>query len=110
VSSRVIEELLKVEVNMKKVIRIIFLVALLSACSSKPYVVSTTIMQEANKRTEVICTHKTAVVPWYAVVAAGVVSFDYGKECYTRTSLLSEPAFVAEKEPEPAKEPEKIGR
>lgn len=86
---------------MKKIIGIIFLCVLFSACTSKPYVVHTTIIQEENKRVELICTHKTAVIPFYVVVAAGFFTHTYGKECYSRTSLLSEPAFVA-----PVEEPQ----
>jgi hypothetical protein len=83
---------------------------LLLACTSHPYVTRTTVNEAINQRVESVCTHKTAVIPWYAVVAAGFFTLRYGHECHDETSPLSEPSKYAEGTPskvDPSKSAEK---
>lgn len=72
---------------------------LLLACTSNPYVTHTTVDKAMNQRVESVCTHKTAFIPWYAVVAAGFFTLRYGHECHEEVSPLSEPSKYAEGAP-----------
>jgi hypothetical protein len=83
---------------------------LLLACTSNPYVTHTTVNETMNQRVESVCTHKTAFIPWYAVVAFGLFTFRYGHECHDEVSSLSEPSKYAEGTPsqdDPSKSAEK---
>lgn len=83
---------------------------LLLACTSNPYVTHTTVNEAIDQRVEKVCTHKTAIIPWYAVVVAGFFTFRYGEECHDEVSPLSEPSKYAEITPskvDPSKSAEK---
>ncbi len=75
---------------MDKVRTIVFVTSLFSvaACASDPYITHTTIDKERNTKTERVCTHKTAYVPWYAVYAAGLFSFKYGEQCENKETKI----------------------
>ena len=79
---------------MKKMAILFLIFLLIASCTSNKYLIKTTEDIANNKRTEIICTHKKAIIPWFAGVAAGVVSFNYGRECEERITALSEPAFI----------------
>ena len=66
---------------MKKIILLVIMVFLTIGCASNPYVIKTTYNQDGS-RIDTICTHKKMFIPWYAVVAAGYVTFNYDEECH----------------------------
>jgi hypothetical protein len=59
----------------------IVLAAALAGCTSAPYVKHTTI-EATGQRTELVCTNKRLVVPWYVGVAGGFFTTRYGEECH----------------------------
>ena len=69
---------------------------LLAACASNPYVIHTSVNESRNERTERVCTHKTMLIPYYAIVVAGFFTFRYGQECHDEASPLSQPSKYAE--------------
>jgi len=69
--------------------RLLSIALLLASCTSDPYVVHTLVDKDKNQRIERICTHKTAVIPWYAVVAGGFFTWKYGQECQLKTTPLN---------------------
>ena len=79
---------------MRRVAIALMILLIIAACTSRPYLKKTTIDEANNKRTEVICTHKKAIIPWYAGIAAGFFAFNYGQECVEKVSALSEPPFT----------------
>lgn len=60
------------------------------SCKSSPYVVHTTIDRDRGVKTDRVCTHKTAYIPWYAVYVAGVFTHKYGEECEEQTTTLEQ--------------------
>ena len=71
----------------------------LAACASNPYVIHTSVNESRNERTERVCTHKTMLIPYYAIVVAGFFTFRYGQECHDEVSPLSEPSKYAKETP-----------
>jgi hypothetical protein len=69
---------------------IFLLIALFLGCMSNPYVVKTTIDRDKGQQIDRVCTHKTAFIPWYAVVAAGVFSFKYGEQCSDEVKKIND--------------------
>ena len=67
------------------------------ACTSDPYVKQTTLNESLNQRTELVCTHKTALIPYYAIVVAGFFTVRYGHECSEEVSPLAEPSKYTKK-------------
>lgn len=83
---------------------------LLVSCTSNPYVTHTTVNEAINERVEKVCTHKSAFIPWYAIVAFGVFTYNYGEECHDEISPLSEASRYAGETPskfDPPKSAEK---
>ena len=68
----------------------------LAACASNPYVIHTSVNESRNERTELVCTHKTMLIPYYAIFVAGFFTFRYGQECHDEVSPLSQPSKYAE--------------
>jgi hypothetical protein len=64
---------------LKRVLILVALLALCGGCTSKPYTIKTTI--ENGVQTDRVCTHKTAIIPWYVGVAGGIFTYKYGQEC-----------------------------
>jgi len=52
-----------------------------------PKYVTRTVVEDG-KRTDTVCQRRVYVIPWYAVVAAGVVTFRGGPECKEETTEL----------------------
>src|SRR2546425_845991 len=65
---------------------------LLAACASNPYVIHTSVNESRNERTERVCTHKTMLIPYYAIVVAGFFTFFFRQESYDEGSSLSLPS------------------
>lgn len=74
----------------------------LASCTSDPYVVRTTLNPHAQQKTERICTHKRAVVPFYAVAVAGWFPVTFGRSCHDETTPITDPSRYAK----PAKKDE----
>ena len=66
----------------------IALFLLLAACTSQPYVIKERIDQQANTKTETICTHKTYIIPWYIGVAAGFFTVKGKPDCVEQITVL----------------------
>src|SRR2546425_7905199 len=64
---------------------------LLAACASNPYVIHTSVNESRNERTERVCTHKTMLIPYYAIVVAGFFTLSYRQGCAYRGQPLSRP-------------------
>lgn len=70
-------------------ILVLIIMFLYVGCTSDPYVVHTLVDKDKNEKVERICTHKTAVIPWYAVVAAGFFTYRYGQECQLKRTQIT---------------------
>jgi hypothetical protein len=70
---------------------IFLLIALFLGCTSSPYLIKTTIDRDKGQQIDRMCTHKTAFIPWYAIVAAGFFTFHYDKECWDEVKGIKEP-------------------
>lgn len=80
---------------MKSKILIAF-VLLVSACTSKPYTVKSTINEGNNQRIDRVCTNKRAIIPWYIGVAAGFFTYKYGEECNDVVKAINDPTAEQE--------------
>ncbi len=72
---------------MKNALWVLFL----AACTSAPYVEKTQVDRLAGKKTETVCTHKRAFIPWVLPGFAGFTTTRYGKTCTERTTTLVSP-------------------
>lgn len=73
----------------------------LAACTSKPYVIHTKEDLSTGQRTERVCTHKKALIPYYAVVVMGILNFRYGEKCHDEVSPLTSRSLHAVLTPAP---------
>jgi len=65
------------------------------AARHKNYVTNTTIDEKNNKRTETVCTHKKALIPWYAVVAFGFFTIKYDEKCEYKITALNQDSYYS---------------
>lgn len=85
---------------MKRVFRSAAIISVfmltLGACASKPYTTKQTIDKQTGTRVDTVCTHKTYVIPWYAVVAAGFFTIKGGQKCVDQVKEIN--ALTVEQE------------
>jgi hypothetical protein len=83
-----------------------FLLVVSACVTSRPYTVKSIINEQAGTRIDRVCTHKTAYIPWYAVVVFGIHVHKYGQECKDIVKGIYDP--TVEEEAQLAKEEEKV--